>query len=146
MSNSKFSEVSDSFLDWLMTEIAQEESIARDTSDKRVLSMLARKKELKVRIFVAANEETSPDDLYFLAMDGNPRVRCAVASNPKAPEKILLVLTKDEDVRVRLGVAENENASKKILSKLAEDEDEGVRYAVEKKSISDEGQLDCMPE
>ena len=58
-----------------------------------------------VRTALAANPETPPEILYFLAKDEAVAVRRAVAANPATPHQADIILAKDRDYGVRCELA-----------------------------------------
>lgn len=66
---------------------------------------LARDPDPEVRAALAADPDTRPEILYFLAEDENPAVRRQVALNEGAPRQADLLLTQDSDDRIRTDLA-----------------------------------------
>ena len=77
-------------------------------------STLARNQNSEVRRSLAANTNTAPEILYFLAEDAHPEVRRAIANNPASPRQADIVLAGDSQASVRLDLARK-------ISRLAPD-------------------------
>jgi hypothetical protein len=84
------------------------------TSDYVEASTLARDEGSEVRRSLAANTDTAPEILYFLAEDAHPEVRRAIANNPASPRQADIVLAGDSQASVRLDLARK-------ISRLAPD-------------------------
>lgn len=78
------------------------------------------KENWKVRMKVAAHQNTAPDVLETLSKDKNPDVRRAVALNENTPQAVLETLAKDKDANVRRAVVENKNTSAAVLEVLTD--------------------------
>lgn len=65
----------------------------------------ARDPDPSVRAALAADPDTAPEILFFLAEDRNPEVRRQVALNANTPQKADLLLTGDSECAVRLELA-----------------------------------------
>lgn len=62
-----------------------------------VLSVLARDKFREVQIGVAENENTTVEDLCFLACSMNEEMKNRLSENPSTPKEILFLLSKISD-------------------------------------------------
>ncbi len=95
-----------------------------------ILAILAQDKNEDVRLAVAANPSATAVTLGLLARDRSPKSRAAVARNPSASGASLKVLARDAEPPIRKEVAGNSNTSAPILDILARDADNEVRIVV----------------
>lgn len=72
-----------------------------------------------------------------MAMDPDPGARCALAADPDSPPEILYFLAKDPSVEVRRAVASNPSTPHKAGTYLAKDEDYGVRCELGRKIVGE---------
>ena len=93
----------------------------------------------KVRVAVATLPETSPEILYFLAVDADPEVRAMVAANMACPVKGNLLLADDPVQKVRAALAakvgrqqqpKRGGVAAQVLDRLAEDSVAEVRAII----------------
>ncbi|MEW5852468.1 MAG: HEAT repeat domain-containing protein [Myxococcota bacterium] len=82
------------------------------------------------RFWVACNRTVPDKVLELLAKDGDSRVRGQVARTRRTPPGILAMLAKDADEGVRLAVAVNARTPRDILESLQDDAWESIREAV----------------
>lgn len=82
-------------------DVLTRESIARQTSDEKVLEVLSTDEWRSVRFEVAGNFKTPGVVLSILAYDKFPDVRMNVAKNPNTPRDVLSKMPNDEDVCIR---------------------------------------------
>lgn len=92
-----------------------------------LLPLLAKNKDVRVRLRVAQQLNVPVKTLIKLANDSDARVRLAVVNHPHTPAAILDKLTHDPDKLVK---ASNIKTSAEILAQLATDTEENVRYQV----------------
>lgn len=115
--------------------------IADNARDPSVLALLLHefRSEFDIRLRVASNKNTSPDDLRTLGngdADSDWQVLQMVAENPNTPEDVLRILgTKAgmHSYRIRMSVASNKRTPQdilKILGSNASEPSDDVRFYV----------------